>query len=306
MIDSINLKYKLTPEESGILHHKFDYQTTVKKESGESWIKYYYNPDGFNYSLGGDFDGNELLTVTGSLPKQLRGNNWLNHKWDKKDITLFYERINDETGIKLDEGKLKYISRFDVGVNLNVPSTAVIREMKELSPSRLNKVLYDSSLYFRNKTRQFRIYDKVKEIEKKSKTRLTGKIITRFESQLQRNRNMNKLNIHTVAEMLNKEQQKNIFYDTYKKILNKELMINYKSNINETLTLNEYSKIRELESVIQEFGDLELYRRHLKSCGYKKSTISRHISKLRKLLIYVRKENLISINKEIEEFLKNY
>ncbi len=331
MVDSISFSYRISDKIKNKLKNNFDEQIIKSKrmikdnETGESkslyevfdlpekkditYVKYFKN-ESFNYTL---VDSNDLvpfptLKITGSIPKQLKGDNIRNYIYNKNDVSYFYEIINSEVNTELSDNDLTYISRCDIGVNIpNVPTTTIINSLKNISPSRMDVHLFDYSIRFGNKTRSLRIYDKVKEaLEKekdiKIKNTLSGKIVSRIESQLVRNRNIDKFDIRTVADVMDFKKQKALFYDTYSKII-KTNKIRDLCKLDNDLKLNEVSKIMEIENAISKFGNLESYRKYLLNEGFKPSAVSQHISKLRGLEQYAQKDVILSIDEKIKDEL---
>ncbi len=315
MIDTIKISYKLPVSKINSIKNSFDVCKTLHRGEFGDWFseKYFMNKS-FQYTFHekNDLVNFDYITVDGSLSKQIKGDNYQNHKYLKEDVSEFYDILEKDIGFSFSEEDIVFISRFDTGINLlNVQAGNVIPSVMSLSPSRMSKHLWDGVFRVGNKTRQLRIYDKSKEILEKQKP-LSGDLkkflkensITRIETQIVRSRNIvEKHKINSISDLLDIDNQKKVFFDTYRKIINSG-KIKEMQKENYSLTLKEYRELQELKTVIKDFGDLEVYRKHLLKKGFDKGNVSRSISRLRNLIQFLEKDALSSLDKRIEEEIK--
>ncbi len=311
MVDTIKISLKINNEDDyNKLKSSFDTTITVDNKGIIKSEKHYKN-ESFGYTLhpATDIVNFPILTIDGSISKQLRGNNWKNHYFEpEKDEKRFYDLISNETNMKWCSSDLCFISRFDVGLNIeDLDPTSLINQVFKLSPARMEKHIWNGSFRAGNKTRQLRIYDKKKEIldntdDKKIKETLSDKIITRIETQLVRDRNIQKRHgIKTISDILTLEKQKTIFFDTYNKIVKINKIREMENKNTEKLKLKEFRELQELKTVINDFGELESYRKFLILNGYDSGNVSRTISRLRELLQFLEKDTLINLSDRINE-----
>ncbi len=312
MVDSIKISYKLTPNETSKLESTFDTALNIGSDGRLKSEKHYKN-ESFGYTLNyaNDLVPFDYLTIDGSLSKQVKGDNWRNHRFNPdKDSDKFYNIINSETGLEFGDNNICFISRFDVGLNLvDIEPNGLIAQMYSLSPSRMSKHIWDESFRIGNKTRQLRVYDKAKEIlsntdDEKIKLALSGKILSRIETQLVKNKNIQKKHdINTIADIMDIDKQKVIFFDTYNKIIKVD-KIKKMDKEKGRLTLNQFGELQELKTVMRDFGDLESYRKFLLKKGYDKGGVSRKVSRLRNIIQYLEKDTFISLSDRIDEEIK--
>lgn len=313
MVDTIKLSFIIKDyNEYKRLKKSFDKNIHLDNEGRLKSEKYYLNKS-FGYGLypASDIVPFDIMTVDGSMAKQLKGNNWINHKYNPiKDEKRFYEIINEDTKGNFTPKDLCFISRFDVGLNLeNIDPIGLISQFYALSPARMSKHIWDGSFRIGNKTRQLRIYDKAKEIlentkDTKIKNTISGKTLSRIETQLVRNRNIyKKHNIKSVSDILTFKTQKDIFFDTYKKIVKIDKVKEMSKKRNH-LTLSQFGELQELKTVLRDFGDLEHYRKFLIEKGYDKGGVSRKISRLRIIIQFLERETFISLSDRIDKEMK--
>jgi len=147
--------------------------------------KAFYNTDKINMTIKAINNTNYLI-VNFSIPKFLYGNNVSEFQADDFE-KLFYE-INREitmSGI-FANFETANISRLDFCSNIKTDySFSVYKGLfSYIQSSRLKKVEYDGeTFYWRNKSRELKIYDKVKDVEKKEGITLDYNLM-RFEKSL--------------------------------------------------------------------------------------------------------------------------
>jgi hypothetical protein len=302
MIDTISVLYQIDKRE--IKKNKFNEKIIINRQKNITY-RTLYNNGSFAYTFIPECSNNpDCIKLDGSLSKAIYLENFKNHSFTEKTEKMLIEITEDELQLKLKD--FAQLRRIDLGINIELNTNQLIKHLINVAGPRMSKHIWDSTIRWQNTNRLLRIYDKIKEVKHRGQLTdvmksflLEHKNITRIEVALYKSKNLKKLGIYTFKDILNFTKQKEIFFKELNRILKLDILM--KKDNNKNLTAEDYILLEALKNILNEYGDLEEYRKILMSNGISKQSASKTIIKLKKLQVKSKKDSLINLNKEIQK-----
>ena len=157
------------------------------------------------------------ISLQGSIAKYLFGEDTIKFA-DRLSCKRGIEEISDLLGLDLNNAT---ITRLDIGQNLELDNYVLKYYTLLLASSRLNRVEYLNSLYFKNKSKELIFYDKITERKEKGFKKFSGNLL-RYELRLKKRPSnflkTEKLFAKDLYEKPIYKQLANLWYKEYRKI----------------------------------------------------------------------------------------